>query len=171
MRAPETWIVAFRVAVACWFLKAVSTKLVVAWVAGVLPYPAVSPRFLAFHPRRVAEFAAGNPVGWYRDFLEVVVLPNAAWFATLQAWGELAVGIGLLLGLCTRLNAWVGLFLALNYGLATQWMSFGQLGLHVLLTTAMVAFIGAGAGRRWGLDAWLAARADRPGTRWLGFLA
>src|SRR6266571_2519606 len=49
------------------------TKLGVEFLWGVVPYPAVSERFLAFHPKRVAEFAAGNPVVWYKDFLEGVV--------------------------------------------------------------------------------------------------
>ena len=123
--------------------------------------PTVSSRFIAFHPKRVAEFAAGNPIGWYKDFLEQTVLPNAALFATLQAWGEVAVGIGLTLGLATRLTALVGLYLAVNFGLATQWMSSGQQGFHVLLVTSMIIFIGAGAGRAWGLDALLLRRADR----------
>ncbi|PYN23831.1 MAG: hypothetical protein DMD76_16150, partial [Candidatus Rokuibacteriota bacterium] len=84
-----------RVVVGVWFLKAVWTKVTFGVVAGVVPYPMVSPRFIAFHPRRVAEFAAGNPIAWYRDFLETTVLPHAPLFATLQTFGEIAVGLGL----------------------------------------------------------------------------
>jgi hypothetical protein len=47
-------------------------------------------------------------------------------------------------------------------------MSFGQQGFHLLLLTAMVSFLGAGAGRRWGFDAWLVGDAQR---RWLRLLA
>src|SRR5438874_1172694 len=119
MIAPQSWIALLRVVVGLWFLKAVWTKLVVGHLWGIVPYPAVSPRFLAFHPKRVAEFAAGNPVGWYKAFLEQTVLPQASLFATLQALGEVAVGVGLILGLLTGLTALVGLFLAVNYGLAT----------------------------------------------------
>lgn len=170
MLAPEAWIALLRVVAGAWFLKAVWTKLALELAWGVLPYPTVSSRFIAFHPKRVAEFAAGNPIGWYKDFLEQTVLPNAALFATLQAWGEVAVGIGLTLGVATRLTALVGLYLALNFGLATQWMSSGQQGFHVLLVTSMIIFIGAGAGRAWGLDALLLRRADRGGLRWLRLL-
>ena len=98
MLAPEAWLALLRVVVGAWFLKAVWTKLALGLAWGVLPYPTVSPRFIGFHPKRVAEFAAGNPIGWYKDFLEQTVLPNAALFATLQVWGEVAVGIGLTLG-------------------------------------------------------------------------
>jgi len=160
----DRWVVLLRVVVGVWFVKAVWTKLAVAFLWGVIPYPMVAPRFLAFQPKRVAEFAAGNPVGWYKDFLEGTVLPNSALFATLQTFGEAAVGVGLILGLLTGLTALVGLFLSLNYGLASQWMSFGQQGFHVLLVTSMIIFLFARAGRIWGLDrAILSGR----GRRWL----
>jgi thiosulfate dehydrogenase [quinone] large subunit len=155
--APEIGIAILRVVVGVWFLKAVWTKLGLVWM-GPLPYPEVTPRFLGFHPRRVGEFAEGNPVGWYKEFLEGTVLPNATLFATLQAYGEVVVGIGLVLGLFTSLAALVGLFLAINYGLATQWMSPGQQGFHLVLFFLMLAFFFARAGRTWGLDGWLARR-------------
>ena len=167
MIAPQCWIVLLRVVVGFWFLKAVWSKLVVAWLFGVIPYSAVSPRFLGFYPKRVAEFAAGNPLEWYKNFLEGTVLPHAAIFATLQAYGEVAAGLGLLLGLLTGLSALIGLFLALNFGLASQWMSFGQQGFHLLLVTSMIIFLGTRAGRLWGLDAGLLGRAGERVRRWL----
>jgi len=168
MRYPQTCIVLLRVVVGAWFLKAVWTKLTLAYAAGVIPYPAVSPRFLAFHPKRVAEFAADNPVGWYKDFLKDTVLPHATLFATLQTYGEVVVGVGLVLGLLTGLTAAIGLVLALNYGLATQWMSFGQQGFHLLLITSMVIFLVTGAGRLWGLDQLLLPRLKS--WRWRPFV-
>ena len=167
MTAPERWIALLRLVVGAWFAKAVWTKLALGSLWGI-PYPTVSARFVGFHPRRVAEFAAGNPIGWYKEFLEQTVLPHASLFATLQVWGEVLVGLGLLLGLLVRLSALGGLFLALNFGLATQWMSFGQQGFHVLLVTSMLIFLGTGAGRVWGLDARLRRRARV--RRWLGIL-
>lgn len=158
---PERAVAVLRIVVGAWFVKAVWTKLTLGVAAGVIPYPAVSPRFLGFQPKRVAEFAAGNPVGWYKDFLEQTVLPHASLFATLQTYGEVAVGIGLILGLFTGVSALVGLFLALNFGLATQWMSFGQQGFHLLLITSMIIFLVTRAGRVWGIDRRLARR------RWL----
>ena len=97
-----------------WFVKAVWTKFTLAFLWDLIPYPAVSPRFVAFHPKRIAEFAAGNPVEWYKNFLEGTILPNSKVFATLQTFGEAAVGLGLILGLVTGLTALVGLFQALS---------------------------------------------------------
>jgi thiosulfate dehydrogenase [quinone] large subunit len=165
MNHPERAVAVLRIVVGVWFVKAVWTKLALGMAAGVIPYPVVSPRFLGFHPKRVAEFAAGNPVGWYKDFLEHTVLPHASLYATLQTYGEVAVGLGLVLGLFTGLAALVGLILAVNYGLATQWMSFGQQGFHLLLITSMLLFLLTRAGRVWGIDAWLLAL--KPRHRWL----
>src|SRR2546425_3664663 len=164
MTHTERWVVALGVVVGACFVKAVWTKFTLGFLWDVIPYPAVSPRFLAFHPKRVAEFAAGNPVGWYKEFLEETVLPNSRLFATLQTFAEAAVGLGLILGLLTGLTALVGLFLCLNYGLASQWMSFGQQGFHVLLVTSMIILLCARAGRTCGLDRGILARSRR---RWL----
>lgn len=167
MVAAQFWIAIMRVVVGAWFLKAVWTKLTIAFALGGIPYPVVSPRFLGFHPKRVAEFAAGNPVGWYKEFLEGTVLSNAKLWATLQAYAEAAVGVGLVLGLLTGLAALLGLVLTLNYGLATQWMSFGQQGFHVLLTTSMLIFLATRAGRAWGFDRLILASASDRSKRWL----
>ena len=167
MIRPDRWLVLLRVVVGIWFVKAVWTKFTLAYLWDTIPYPTVSPRFLAFQPKRVAEFAAGNPVEWYKEFLERTVLPNSSVFATLQTWGEAAVGIGLILGFLTGLTALVGLFLSLNYGLASQWMSFGQQGFHVMLVTSMIVFFFTRAGRTWGLDG-LILRSGGP--RWLRIL-
>ena len=155
---PERWLVVLRITVGAWFLKAVVTKLAIIWWAALVPLPIVSPRFLGVHARRVAEFAAGNPLPWYRDFLQDVVLPHASTFATLQVIGEVVVGLGLVLGLLTVPAALVGLVLSLGFGLATQWMSAGQQGFHLLLVVAMLVLAASRAGRRLGVDAWLRAR-------------
>ena len=46
-----------------------AASLAVGWIAGVVPYPTVSPLFLGVHPKLVAGFAAGNPISWYKEFL------------------------------------------------------------------------------------------------------
>jgi thiosulfate dehydrogenase [quinone] large subunit len=168
MWSPQTSLVLLRIVVGAWFLKAVWTKLVLVAGPHGVSYPVVAARFLTFYPKRVAEFASDNPLLWYKHFLEGVVLPHATLFATLQAYAEVIVAVGLVLGLFTRLAAALGLFLALNYGLASQWMSFGQQGFHLLLVTSMVTFILSGAGRVWGVDELLVRFAKR--HRWLGVL-
>jgi thiosulfate dehydrogenase [quinone] large subunit len=170
MKVPQIWLAVLRIVVGAWFLKAVWTKLTVAFAWGVVPYLAVSPRYLGFQPKRVAEFATGNPVTWYKQFLEDTVLPHARLFAHLQSYGEAVVGLALLLGFCIGLTALIGLLLTLNYGLATQWMSFGQQGFHVLLITSMIIFLGARAGRVWGLDGLILRKVSPNSRRWLSII-
>jgi len=61
---------------------------------------------------------AGNSFGFYRSFIDAVVLPNKGLFAALVSWGELTVGLLLIVGLATRYAAAVGAFLVLNFWFA-----------------------------------------------------
>ena len=161
IRSPDRWLAALRIVVGVWFLKGVVTKLSIALAWGFLPVPAASGRWLHTMPILIAKYADGNPIGFVKDFLVQTVLPHGALFAQLTAFGEAAVGIGLTLGLLTPVASALGLWLVLNYGLATQWMGFSQQGFHVVLAACMVAFFFSRAGRMWGLDA-------RVRTRWPG---
>lgn len=158
------WLAVLRVAVGLYFVKTLVTKMSIVLAGGVLPVPAVSDRWLATMPKIVAKQASENPIAFYKQFLEDVVLKHSDVFAHLTAWGETVAGLGLTLGFCTGLASLVGLALVTNYGLATQWMSPGQQGFHLLLFTLMLAFFFSRAGRRWGLDGLITER--RPGS-WL----
>jgi uncharacterized membrane protein YphA (DoxX/SURF4 family) len=158
------WLAVLRVAVGLYFVKTLVTKMSIVLAGGVLPVPAVSDRWLTTMPKIVAKQASENPIAFYKQFLEEVVLTHSDVFAHLTAWGETVAGLGLTLGFCTGLASLVGLALVTNYGLATQWMSPGQQGFHLLLFTLMLAFFFSRAGRRWGLDGLIVER--RPGS-WL----
>jgi thiosulfate dehydrogenase [quinone] large subunit len=90
-----------------------------------------------------------------------VAIPHPQLFATLTAFGEAAIGIGLTLGLFTGASAAVGALLVLAYGLAAYWRGTAEFGFHMMLLAAMLIFLGAGAGRIWGLDAWRLRRRHR----------
>jgi thiosulfate dehydrogenase (quinone) large subunit len=99
--------------------------------------------------------------GFYREFLQVVVLPNAQLFARLVTWGELLVGILLLLGLMTRLAGALALLLTANYMLAKgawPWTPSSNDAAFAIVSLALM--IGA-AGRTFGLDSILARRWPR----------
>jgi uncharacterized membrane protein YphA (DoxX/SURF4 family) len=158
MTRPSQWLAVLRILVGLYFVKSLVTKMTVVLAGGVLPLPAVSDRWLSVMPKIVAKQASENPIAFYKNFLEQTVLTHSNVFAHLTAWGETVAGLGLTLGFCTGLAALVGVVLVTNYGLATQWMSSGQQGFHLVLFALMVAFFFARAGRRWGLDAVIAAR-------------
>ena len=100
---------------------------------------------------------------FYLDFVQRVVLPNSSVFAELVTWGELLVGVTLILGLVTRLSAAAALFLTLNYMLAKgAWWWTPSSNDAALNMIALALLIGA-AGRTFGLDAFLAQRWPRSG--------
>jgi thiosulfate dehydrogenase (quinone) large subunit len=95
---------------------------------------------------------------FYREFLQAVVVPNVPLFATLIPWGELLVGITLLLGLATRLSAAGALLLLVNCMLARG--ALGTSNDAALAAMALAILVGA-AGRTFGIDAVLARRWPR----------
>ncbi|MEP7175688.1 MAG: TQO small subunit DoxD [Gemmatimonadales bacterium] len=162
MSHPDRWLALVRIVVGLYFAKAVYTKLGLVMVGGVLPVPGASERWVTVMPSIVTKQASENPILFYKHFLENTVLTHSGTFAHLTALGEAITGIGLTLGLLTGAASLVGLLLVINYGLATQWMSPGQQGFHIVLFTLMLAFFLSRAGRTWGLDARLWR--DRPGS-------
>ncbi|MDA0679798.1 MAG: DoxX family membrane protein [Proteobacteria bacterium] len=58
---------------------------------------------------------------FYRSFIEFIVIPNKAVFASLVSWGEFSIGIAMILGLATRYAAAAGALLVLNF-----WFAKGQ---------------------------------------------
>jgi YVTN family beta-propeller protein len=165
MRYPDRWLALLRLTVGLWFIKSLFTKVSIAFVAGVIPVPVASERWIATMPKLITKYAADNPFPAYKAFLLDTVVPNHA-FAHLTALGEAAIGISLALGLLTELGAAFGAMQVILYGLAVQHMSSGQQGFHVMLLAMMVAFFFAHAGRRWGLDAWLWPRLSRHAFDW-----
>jgi len=167
MRSPERWLAVLRIAVGLWFAKALLTKLSVTLLWGFLPVPTASDRWIHVMPILVGKYAEGNPVGFFREFLQHSVIPNSQLFAQLTAVGEAAVGLGLVFGCLTAVASGVGLFLVVNYGLAVQWQGSAQQGFHYMLIVSLVVILGARAGRTWGVDGWVRGR--RPGS-WLARL-
>jgi thiosulfate dehydrogenase [quinone] large subunit len=67
---------------------------------------------------QIQAFAHGSPIGW---LLLHVALPHAVFFGALIAWGEIAIGLGTLVGLLARPAAAFGLLLSLIFFLSASW--------------------------------------------------
>ncbi len=87
---------------------------------------------------------------WYAWFLQHLVLPNAALWSRLVAWGEFLVGIALILGIFTGIAAFFGSFMNINYLMAGA-VSTNPM-LFVIATWLVLAWKVAGW---WGLDRWI----------------
>src|SRR5437764_5143459 len=162
MRSPERWLAFLRIAVGVWFAKAIFTKLTITLAWGFLPVPAASARRIHVVPLLVTKSAEGNPVGFFRESLQAAVVSHEVLFAQLTAFGEAAVGLGLLFGCLTTLASAIGLVLVANYGLAVQWQGSAQQGFHYMLIVTLVALLAARAGRTWGVDGRGPAHRPRP---------
>ena len=97
---------------------------------------------------------------WYGSFLQHVVAPNASLFSHLVAWGELAVGLGLILGIFTGIAAFFGAFMNMNYLFA------GTVSVNPLLFLGQLVLILAWRTAGWlGGDRWLLPLLGTPWQR------
>ena len=95
--------------------------------------------------------------GWYGAFLSNVVLPHAAFWSVLVTYGEIFVGLGLILGLFTGIAAFFGTTMNASYMLAGT-VSTNPI-LFALGSFLVLAWKTAGW---WGLDRWVLARLGTP---------
>jgi thiosulfate dehydrogenase [quinone] large subunit len=106
-------------------------------------------------PRIVQEYS------WFRDFLQYM-LDNGwyTWFAKVIAWGEVLVGVGLIVGAFVGLAAFFGTLMNFNFMLAgsasTNPVLFG-LGVFLVLAWKVAG--------HWGLDRWLLPALGTPWQR------
>lgn len=100
---------------------------------------------------------------WYGWFLENLVSPNTKVFGYMVAWGEVLVGIGIILGALTGIAAFFGVLMNVNYLLA------GTVSTNpVLLLIGLFLILAWRTAGWWGLDRWLLPLV---GTLWSpGFL-
>lgn len=112
--------------------------------------------------RQIIAFAAGSPL---RAPLLGLALPNAVAFGSLVAWGEVAIGLGTLLGLLLRPAAFFGALLSLIFFLSASWRVHPYFyGSDIVFLFAWLTLLLAGplAGGWFALDtrliAWFATR-------------
>jgi thiosulfate dehydrogenase [quinone] large subunit len=97
----------------------------------------------------IAKAEGAHPAvqGWYAAFLENVALPNVALFNILIPWGEVLIGIGLILGAATIPALLAAAFMNLNFLLA------GTISTNPTLYAAAILLLAAGtAAHLYGVD-------------------
>ena len=137
----------------------------VLWLAHAVPKFLKGPAFLPPEGRFATYLQQGiaTTAGPYHDFMMSVVQPNAALFAELVRLGELMVGVSLLFGLFSRIGAFFGVVLPLNYMAARGFV--GTLG-SPDASIALLSLINLvlPTGRVAGFDGLRASRAARRPT-------
>lgn len=130
------------------------------WIAGSHVGAAIQ----GFANGALAQATGAHPAvqNWYAWFLQHVVIPNAGAFAYMITFGEVLVGLGLLVGALTGIAAFFGLVMNLNYLLAGTVSTNPLLG--VLAVLVVLAWRIAGY---YGVDRYLLPVL---GTPWTGSL-
>lgn len=114
----------------------------------------------AFVANALLHANGANLQGWYTAFLEHVVLPNSVVFAYLVTFGEVLVGLGLLLGAFTGIAAFFGIVMNMNYLLA------GSVSINpVLCISSLFLVLAWRVSGFWGLDRYLLPLLGTPWTR------
>jgi thiosulfate dehydrogenase [quinone] large subunit len=86
----------------------------------------------------------------YARFLETIVLPNAKTWGFLITYGEILVGVALILGFFTGIAAFFGGLMNLNYLLA------GSVGINpIMLVLALLLILAWRRAGWWGIDRWV----------------
>ncbi|CEI80651.1 DoxX family protein [Oceanobacillus sp. M60] len=100
----------------------------------------------------IAQTTGENPAvqGWWATFLETVAIPNAGLFSVFVMWGEVLVGLGLILGIFTNLAALMGVVMNFSFLLSGTFSTNPQMAILGIF----IAIAGANAGR-YGLDRWV----------------
>ncbi len=95
--------------------------------------------------RQIIAFAHGSPLD---GFLMAVAVPYAHVFGLLVAYGELAIGIGTMLGFLLRPAAFFGLLLSFMFFLSASWHVYPYFyGADIVFVFCWLTLLMAGAGR------------------------
>lgn len=139
------WFVVRMFVGAEWFLAGYEKVISPAW--------GTSGKAIAgFVAGALAKTSGANPSvqGWYASFLQNFVQPNASFFSFIITWGEVAVGLGILIGLLTGIAAGFGVLMNMNYLLAgTVSINpiLGMVGLFLCFSWRVCGWLG--------VDSWL----------------
>lgn len=85
----------------------------------------------------------------------------------LVPWGQLGIGLSLILGLMTRFGALMGFLMMVFFFFAAWDFAFGVVNQHLAYALICLTIAGLGAGRFYGLDEVLGPRAPAGLRRWL----
>ena len=120
------------------------------------------PQFVSGMAGSLGFFASKNPTGWYKSLLTGTGIPNATVLGWLVAYGELLIGIALLLAAAVylfygagsdALSRWVvpigavvaligGAFLNANFWFAAGWTSVSTDGMNVVMFLTQLVLAG-----------------------------
>jgi thiosulfate dehydrogenase [quinone] large subunit len=134
--------------------------------AGFLKFATAGTLGWPFVAGEVAEGTVFNPT----QGLWLSIAGNAGLMAIINVlvpFGQIGIGISLVLGLFTRLGAAMGALMMTFFFFAAWDFAYGVVNQHLSYALICLTVAGLGAGRYYGLDSVLAARSPAGLRRWL----
>jgi thiosulfate dehydrogenase [quinone] large subunit len=131
--------------------------LLVAW-------PKVTGRFLTGRvlPQQLLNGMEKDPLAWHRAFIAGFVVPHAHLFSYLSAFGEIAIGISLLLGCLVRISSLFGALYNFNILFSVAYAAGGgTVNYNRVLILLHLIFVSSSPGRALGIDGFLKRRFPR----------
>ncbi len=113
------------------------------------------PNFAVRLPSMLEGWAANNPIFFYQDILNLLVIPNGWFFAQVVTYLELIIGVGYVLGAFMPAVVLLQVFLNLNFLMAAQHTHPSELIVNLAFLVIALVLLSSNAGIHYGLDQWL----------------
>jgi thiosulfate dehydrogenase (quinone) large subunit len=100
-----------------------------------------------------------DPLAWHRAFISESVVPHAHLFSYLSAFGEISIGISLVVGCLVRISSLFGAFYNFNILFSVAYAAGGgTVNYNRVLILLHLIFVSSSAGRALGIDGLLKRR-------------
>lgn len=103
--------------------------------------------FVSGMAKTLGYFASKNPYAWQKDFLLNVATPNATLFGNLAMYGEILVGLSLLLGVFSEIGLIGAIAMNLAYLFAAGWTSPSTETVNLAMAGVEFVLLLAGPGK------------------------
>jgi thiosulfate dehydrogenase [quinone] large subunit len=141
-----------RIATGLFFLNAGHQKL-------------ITSAFAQHLSETLQQWAADHPLAPYRQFLEIVAIPQAEAFAALVTYGEIGVGLSYVLGFLVAYSAPAAAFMNLNFLLAGQHTNPALLSINLICVLAHLSLFWGRAGHYFGFDTYVFKSSNQPAEK------
>ena len=136
-------------------------RILVGFLFLLVAWPKVSGRFLSGEvlPRQLLNSIQKDPFAWHRAFIEGFVVPHGHFFSYLSAFGEISIGLSLLVGCLLRISSLFAAFYNFNILFSVAYAAGGgTVNYNRVLILLHLIFVSASAGRSLGIDGILKRR-------------
>jgi thiosulfate dehydrogenase [quinone] large subunit len=113
-------------------------------------------------PRQLLNGIQKDPLAWHRAFIAGFVIPHGHFFSYLSAFGEISIGLSLLVGCLVRISSLFGVLYNFNIMFSVAYAAGGgTVNYNRVLILLHLIFVSASAGRSLGVDGLLKRRFPR----------